>query len=172
MENVSQTIIDKQYQTGIQLISYLNGKNELTLLNEAENNFRKNILLSAASYFEKEISDLIIEFAKIYSKNNELLIAIVNQKAVKRQYFTYFDWDRATNANSFFALFGENFKSTISKIVKQRSDIDDSIKSFLQLGQERNKLVHQNYAEVVLDKTAHEIYSLYQSGLIFIAFIK
>lgn len=166
------TIIDQQYESGSALIIYLKAQQELTLSIEAENNFGKNILLSTASYFENEITETIIEFAKTHSNNDELIISIIKIKAVKRQYHTYFDWEKGTNANIFFSLFGDNFKNIMSKRVKDEPLLEASIKAFLELGQERNKLVHQNFAEIVLDKTAEEIYRLYQTSLLFIKTIK
>jgi hypothetical protein len=166
------TIIDQQYESGNSLVDYLKSQQQITFYNEAENNFRKTILLSAASYFEKEISDTVIEFAKSHTDNNELVVSIIRQKAVSRQYHTYFDWDKATNANKFFSLFGEEFKNKMLVKVKDDPKLVISIKSFLEIGQERNKMVHQNFAEIVIDKTADEIYKLYQTSLYFISIIK
>lgn len=166
------TIIDQQYESGNSLVDYLKNQQQITFFNEAENNFRKTILLSSASYFEKEISETVIEFAKSHTDNNELVISIIKQKAVSRQYHTYFDWDKATNANKFFSLFGEDFKNKMIKKVKDDHKLDKSIKSFLEIGQERNKMVHQNFAEIVIDKTAEEIYKLYQDSIYFIETIK
>ncbi len=166
------TIIDQQYESGNSLVEYLKNQQQITFFNEAENNFRKTILLSSASYFEKEISETVIEFAKSHTDNNELVISIIKQKAVSRQYHTYFDWDKATNANKFFSLFGEDFKNKMIKKVKDDPILDKSIKSFLEIGQERNKMVHQNFAEIVIDKTAEEIYKLYQDSIYFIETIK
>jgi len=172
MTETNQTIIDQQYENGNSLINYLKNQQQITFFYEAENSFRKTILLSSASFFEKEISDTVIEFAKSHTDNNELVIAIIKQKAVSRQYHTYFDWDKATNANKFFSLFGEDFKNKMIKKVKDDANLEASIKSFLEIGQERNKMVHQNFAEVVIDKTAEEIYKLYQSSLYFIKTVK
>lgn len=166
------TIIDQQYESGNSLVDYLKSQQQLTFFNEAENNFRKTILLSSASFFEKEISETVIEFAKSHTDNNELVISIIKQKAVSRQYHTYFDWDKATNANKFFSLFGEDFKNKMIKKVKDDPKLDNSIKSFLEIGQERNKMVHQNFAEIVIDKTAEEIYKLYQDSIYFIETVK
>jgi hypothetical protein len=171
MTTRQQTIIDKQYDSGNSLVDYLKNQQQLTFYNEAENNFRKIILLSAASYFEKEISETVIEFAKTHSGNDDLVISIIKQKAVSRQYHTYFAWDKA-NANSFFGLFGEDFKNKMIQKVKADNRLDESIKAFLEIGNERNKMVHQNFAEIVIDKTAEEIYKLYQSALYFIDTMK
>lgn len=165
------TIIDQQYKNGNSLVDYLRSQQQLTFYNEAENNFRKNILLSAASFFEKEICETIIEFAKSHTHNNELVISIIKQKAVSRQYHTYFDWEKG-NANKFFSLFGDDFKNKMITKVRQHEKLETSIKAFLEIGQERNKMVHQNFAEIVIDKTAEEIYKLYQIALLFIDTIK
>ncbi len=165
------TIIDQQYESGNTLVDYLKSQQQITFYNEAENNFRKTILLSAASFFEKEISDTVIEFARSHTDNNELVISIIKQKAVSRQYHTYFQWESG-NVNSFFGLLGDEFKSRLTKKVKEDENLDKAIKAFLEIGRERNKMVHQNFAEIVIDKTAEEIYNLYQSSIYFIEIIK
>lgn len=165
------TIIDQQYISGNSLVDYLKEQKELTFFNEAENNFRKTILLSTASYFEKEFTDLLLEFAKSQSDENEMIISIIKQRAVSRQYHANFDWE-ASNANKFFALFGTEFKAKMIAQVKDNVDLDKSIKAFLEIGNERNKMVHQNFAEITIDKTAEEIYGLYQTSLLFIETMK
>ncbi len=172
MAEETLTIIDQQYINGNSLVDYLKSQQQLSYYTEAENNFRKNILLSAASYFENEITETVIEFAKVHSDNDDLIISIIKQKAVSRQYHTYFQWDGSKNANSFFSLFGDEFKNKMSKKVKDEPKLEESIKAFYQIGQERNKMVHQNFAEIVIDKTAEEIYKLYQSSLLFLETIK
>lgn len=167
-----ETIIDKMYNDGQQLLDYLSSQNQLSFKSEAENNFRKNLLLSAASYFEKEVSDTIVNSAKSHTNDNALIVALVRSKVVARQYHTYFDWDQATNANKFFSLFGEEFKCQMAAKVKYDINLNNSIKSFLEIGAERNKMVHQNYAEIVIDKTAQEIFDLYKNALYFIDKIK
>jgi hypothetical protein len=165
------TIIDLQYESGNTLVDYLKNQQELTFYSEAENNFRKTILLSAASFFEKEISETVIQFAESHTNNNQLIISLIKQKAISRQYHTYFNWDSA-NANTFFGLFGDEFKFKMIKKVKDDENLDKAIKAFIEIGRERNKMVHQNFAEIIIDKTATEIYKLYQISLYFISTIK
>lgn len=171
MDSASLTIIDQQYTSGNLLINYLKEQKEITFYNEAENNFRKTLLLSAASYFEKEFSDLLNEFAKTQSDDNDMIISIIKQKAISRQYHTNFDWE-SSNANKFFALFGADFKAKMVIQIKENADLDKSVKAFLEIGNERNKMVHQNFAEITIDKTAEEIYTLYQTSLFFIETMK
>ena len=168
---MSVSIIDKQYETGAALIYYLTDKKELSFTSEAENNFRKNILLSAASYFEKEVCDLLIEFAKSHSNNSELVISFIKAKGISRQYHTLFDWDKS-NANKFFSLFGDTFKKRIEAKIESDDTLDKAVKAFLDIGRERNRLVHQNFGETILEKTASEIYDLYKESTKFIDLLK
>src|SRR5690349_9056933 len=141
------TIIDRQFDSGTALVSYLTENREVTLSTEAENNFRKNLLLSVASYFEKEIVDILVEFAVEKSGDNLLVVSFIKTKALSRQYHTLFDWD-VRNANKFFGLFGEEFKASTLKLVNADKTLIQSIKDFMELGSERNRLVHQNFAEL------------------------
>jgi hypothetical protein len=43
-----------------------------------------------------------------------------------------------------------------------------SVRAFLELGNERNRLVHQNYATFPMEKTLDEIYALYQNAVMFV----
>lgn len=165
------TIIDQQYLSGNSLVDYLKEQKELTFYSEAENNFRKTILLSAASYFEKEFTDILFDFAKSQSNENEMIMSIIKQKAISRQYHTNFDWDKS-NANKFFTLFGTEFKAKMNNQIKENAELDKSIKAFLEIGNERNKMVHQNFAEITIEKTAEEIYKLYQTSLLFVETMK
>jgi hypothetical protein len=72
-------------------------------------------------------------------------------------------WDEA-NANQFFSMFGAGFKSTMSRRVKESEELRASVVAFLEVGNERNKLVHQDYATFSMEKTLDEIYELYQKA--------
>ena len=169
---MTKSIVDEQYIQGQGLLRYLLKQQELTLWAKAGEYLKKDILLSAASYFETEISEIIIKTAEIHSSKNQLIVSIIKQKAVSRQYHTYFNWDSAKNANSFFSLFGDDFKVMMQREIATNKSLEESIRAFLQLGQERNKLVHQNYAAITIDKTVKEIYRLYRKSLLFINIIQ
>ena len=74
-------------------------------------------------------------------------------------------------ANKFFSLFGPTFKADRVQDIKNNPDLELAIKSFLELGDERNKLVHQNFADCTIQKTAKEVYDLYQQAAKFIDFL-
>ena len=96
-----------------------------------------------------------------------LVEQFVRNKAVARQFHTWFEWG-ALNANQFFGLFGTDFKTEMSKQVKASEGMQESIRAFLEVGNERNKLVHQDFATFSMEKTLEEIYSLYKKALTFV----
>ena len=95
------------------MIDYLETNKEISLKIVADDNLKKVLLLSAASYFEDEIKDIILSFVEKNSNDNSMIKSFVKNKAVERQYHTYFDWGTG-NANRFFSLFGEEFNPTLS----------------------------------------------------------
>ncbi|PHM06549.1 HEPN domain-containing protein, partial [Nostoc sp. 'Peltigera malacea cyanobiont' DB3992] len=167
---IRQSIVDRIYQDNLDLLKFLEDKNEPSFMVQFNTVFTKTLLLSAASYFEHEICRMVQTFIEYKTQNDECIVSIVKQKAIERQYHTYFDWE-GRNANKFFSLFGKTFKENRLKDVKEDTNLDSAIKSFLELGNERNKLVHQNFADCTIEKTAEEVYKLYQQATLFIDFL-
>lgn len=130
-------------------------------------NLRKGLLLAAASYFESRISSTVMDFVRHSAQRAVLLPNFVRNRAVSRQYHTWFKWDD-NNANQFFGLFGQEFRSMMTARVKQSDEFRDSIRAFLDLGNQRNCLVHQDYASYPLEKTLEEIYAAYNRALYFV----
>jgi hypothetical protein len=95
----------------------------------------------------------------------------IRNKALSRQYHTLFDWG-AKNCNSFLGLFGDDFKSSFCSKISSDKLLEKSIKDFLEIGRERNRLVHQNYATYSLEKTAKEIFELHTSAKSFLLNLK
>jgi hypothetical protein len=56
--------------------------------------------------------------------------------------------------------------------MEKASNDDDKlargIQAFLEIGRERNRLVHQNFGTFTLEKTTDEIYQLYESAIYFV----
>lgn len=161
------TVVDRIHQEFKDLISYLDQRSELSLRSTVDENFRKALLLAAASYFEHRIVSDITVFVIEVSGENSLLIEFVKNKAINRQYHSLFKWDDK-NANHFFGLFGTSFKSFITQELKNDEQLDLSIKAFLEIGRERNRLVHQDFGTFTLEKTSDEIYELYKTALVFV----
>lgn len=140
---------------------------EPSLRATADDNFRKSILLSAASYFEFTLSEAVQAFAIEASNSSELLGALVKRKAIDRQYHTWFDWERS-NANAFYRLFGETFCDFMKHKHASEEWLDPAVRAFMELGRSRNLLVHGNYGAFSLEKTASEIYDSYKLALRFV----
>jgi hypothetical protein len=86
---------------------------------------------------------------------------------VARQYHSWFEWE-GNNANKFFSLFGSEFKLAMNKNIKESTTLGSAVRAFLEVGNERNKLVHQDYATFAMEKTLDEIYQLYRDALLFV----
>jgi hypothetical protein len=162
----SQTPVDRLYEESSSVILAL-GRNEPSLTVAAGDIFRKALILAAASYFEYRVSKCVLDFVFEKANGNGLVVGFVKNKAISRQYHTWFKWDD-TNANQFFGLFGIPFKQMMVERIKTSEELRISIRAFLEVGNERNKLIHQDFASFALEKTLEEIYALYQQSLLFV----
>jgi len=52
--------------------------------------------------------------------------------------------------------------------VKRSEEMRSAVSAFLEVGNERNRLVHQDYVTFPMEKTLDEIYMLYRSALAFV----
>ena len=162
---MQETVVDRLYREYESIVDFI-GPVELSLRNSTEETFRKALLLAAASYFEREIQDHIMVLAGKHS-SSKLIVEFVRNKAIKRQFHTYFQWD-GRNANVFFSMFGEGYKSFMSGRARADHSYGESIRAFLELGNERNRLVHQDFGNFPLEKTSREIFELYKEARLFV----
>lgn len=163
---MAETIIDRAYEDNARLLVYLSERNELSLLRTADDSFRKSLVLSAASLFEHQISEALHSYCDRKSGSDACVLALVRIKALKRQYFSYFDWENK-RPGPFFSLLGEDIGERLkaeSKVEPLKSSVD----AFLELGFLRNTLVHQNFAGYVFEKTNGEVYELYRQASSFV----
>ena len=162
------TIIDVLIARHEEIKAFFETHNEISLKVDRDDEFRKVLVLSIASFFEYQIIDAVSRLAA--STHSEQVESFIKNKAIKRQYHTYFNW-KGNNANQFLGLFGEDFKNRVSKEIRDDSSLAQGCKSFLQLGDERNRLVHENFANASVEKTLQEIIELYRQALVFIEYI-
>lgn len=101
------------------------------------------------------------------SRGDDLTVQFVRNRAINRQFHAWFNWEER-NANQFFGLFGPPFKQLMVQKVRDSEQLRASIAAFLEVGSERNKLVHQDFASFSLEKTLDEIYELYSTALRFV----
>lgn len=162
-------IVEKRYGEFKEIIDHYEKINDISSKNVVDDNLKKVLLLSAASYFEDIIKKIMLEFFDL-NTNSEMIINFIKNKAIERQYHTYFDW-KAKNANKFFSLFGDSFKKDVISEVRTNESLEKSIRDFLELGNLRNELIHENFAVFPIEKTSSEIYDLYCSASKFIDYL-
>jgi hypothetical protein len=68
-------------------------------------------------------------------------------------------------------MFGDDFRSHMVEVVKLDQNMAKSISDFLEIGRERNRLVHQDYGSFFLEKSAEEIFGSYVSAMVFVDFV-
>lgn len=168
---MSEEIVEHTYNKIHAILRFLSDKGEVTFQTDVDNYFRKNFLLTIASYFEDEITKLLIEFTKNKSSNSDELTSFVKNKAIARQYHTYFRWD-SRNANYFLGLFGEVFKAQCTKDIDKNEELSNAISAFIEIGETRNNLVHNNFATFPIEKTTEELFNLYKSAINFILYLR
>ena len=168
--SAQNNVVDVIFEEHQALVHYLTAAGEVSLQNNVDSNFRKTLLLAAASYFETALSDSLIALFSDRTNAAEPMVEFVRNKAIGRQFHSLFQWE-SPNANSFFSLFGANFSHFMRAEVVSDASLDSSIKAFLELGRLRNQLVHQNFASFTLEKTVEEIYASYKVALHFIEII-
>ena len=125
--------------------------------------FAKALLLSVASYFETRMTEGIEQVFLSGTNGSDVLTSFVRKMAIERRYHQWFDWT-APNANKFFAAFGATFRQSMADRVRADTTLDESIRAFLELGNLRNQLVHQNFAQFALPLTAEEIFDRYRKA--------
>lgn len=165
------TLIDNLHADTSQLLMHLTEKGELSLHSFANENLRKVMLLSAASWFETRISAAMLEFAKVHSNGHPGIQSLIKKKAVDRQYHTYFDW-KGEKPGPFYGLFGDVCGDSIKKEITSDPKLKDGIAAFLELGNLRNELVHENFAAFPFEKTAEEVHALYQKAEYFVQYVE
>lgn len=162
--------IERQYQDSQELYEYLVGKGEITFATYINNVYKKVLVLSAASFFESVISKQISEYATKASGSDKRIVNLIENKVIERQYHTLFNWD-AKNTNAFWSLFGEITKAKVREQINGDEELRTSEIDFVELGKQRNLLVHENFAEYDVNITVEEIYKKYKSACKFISFI-
>ena len=155
-----------------ELVEYLELANSLLLRDRAESAFAKTLLIAAASYFEVSLTQVITDLYLEMTQGVEELAEFVKRQAIGRRFAQLFQWGNeespGRNANSFYILFGEGFSAHMKERVRDDRDFDESVKAFLEIGNLRNQMVHENYADFQLNKTVEEVYSLYTRATRFV----
>lgn len=161
------SVVRAIYGDHSELLKYLRAKQEVSFANSIESTLPKVLLLASASHLEYELQESIMNYFREVIGERVHAVSFVQRRAVSYQYHTYFDWT-AGNANKFFSLFGDDFKSMMNERLRADVELAQSVKDFVLLGALRNQLVHQNYASFTMENTAEELWGMYESALKFI----
>ena len=165
-----ETAVDRIHSEYSDVFRFLQLSVEISLPTAMDTNSRKYLLLAADSYFENRIAEDVLGYCQEVVGKNTLVPSLIQNKAISRQYHTCFDWDRDT-ASKFFGLFGPKFRSHMEDLSKADEALRKSIKDFMEVGRDRNRLVHQDFATFPLEKTTDKIYQQYKSALAFVEII-
>lgn len=164
---MSTDVIERLHDGFKELQSFLIENDGVTLVPVVEEIFPKTLLLAAASHFEDRMKRNMKDFVMEITDDDHPLVFLIENKAIERQYHTWFDW-KSRNANTFLKMFGPHFKNYADSLIKKDGDLRESISAFMEIGGERNKLVHQNFADFQMNKTSSEVYNLYKSAKRFV----
>lgn len=85
--------IERQYQDSQELYNYLLSKGEVSFATYIDSVYKKVLVLSAASYFESKVSELISKYATKVSGSDKRIVNLIESKVIERQYHTLFDWN-------------------------------------------------------------------------------
>ena len=160
-------VVDRLHVEFSNLSDFLNAEAGAKFLPIVESYLPRTMLLAVASYFENRLSEEVERMAVEEVGDRHLLTWLVRNKVVRRQYHTWFSW-QSRNVNSFLAMFGKDFKDEATKWIAEDDGLRRSVADFLEIGRERNRLVHGNFGDAPLEKTTADVYSLYESAKLFV----
>ena len=166
----ASTIVDSLHSEIEDLLAFLDKSNEISLRNTVDGNFRKALLLAAASNYEKRLTDAVVNFVQEVTSRDHVVSWLVQNRVVARHYHTWFDWNQA-NANHFFGMFGQSFRRHVQSVIREDDGLSLSVRAFLEIGRDRNRMVHDDFGSFSLEKTSGEIYETYQIGSRFVEWV-
>lgn len=163
------SVVDDFYSNYEDLLTVIDATKQVSLRVWVSESFRRVFVLTMANYLETRVKTLIQELVKKKSASDLVLSFLCN--SMERQYHTYFNWD-TRNANKFFSLFGERFKNEIVKEVESLDELDEGIVAFLEIGNTRNILMHEDLFFVDIgNKTPKEFYESFKSATFFVDYL-
>ena len=164
--NVPDRISELRKDHG-ELIRFLKKEGKITLLTRAEDAFRKTLIVAVASHFEKQLAEAVVDIYFNRTQGSMALATFVRKQAFGRRYSQHFSWE-GKNANSFFSQFGNDFRDHMKRKFQDDQVLKDAVRAFLKLGDLRNNMVHDNFADFQPNITADEVYELYLSAKQFV----
>lgn len=164
---MAENLVTRLYGETSAVYESLLASGEPSFATAVDDTARKILLMASASYFEVQLIEIVKIFADESIGARHPLAEMARRKGIDRQYHTWFDWD-AHDAKQFFRLFGEGFKKFMALKLDSDEAMRASIAAFLDIGSNRNALVHQNFGAYAVEKTTKEIFDTYETALLFV----
>lgn len=159
--------LHEYYEDANRLIGLASSQGDISFVKEIASILQKNYIICCASCFEASLTSQLLKYIETKAGLDSPLLSFVQNKAISRQFHTWFNWD-GNNANHFFGLFGKNFLSYMKQQVKDNCELDQSIRSFLSLGRQRNELAHGNLIHASCNTALEEAYKLANEASLFV----
>ena len=140
------------------------GQQNVSVVSDLEALYSKVLAVSAGSEFEHFVTMTLLAAVKLRSNPDVFSDYLINN-LITRKYFQWFDVDKP-NFNKIWRAFIPDFGNVISAEMEENADAFDKIGDFMTVNQERNRLVHQNFAAASPDFTADEIFSKFSSACV------
>ncbi len=166
---MDNSVVDVRVAEHRSLLAFLIEHGQVSMANDVENDFRKVLVISAASFFEKRIVDALHTFANL-AEARRMGEVLKNTTFKREKYSGLFQWD-GNNVNGFLRLFGLDFMKDLSKEIAADACLQEGMRAFLKLGDQRNRLIHNDFADLSSDQTVDEIYATYETGRAFIDYL-
>lgn len=160
-------VVDRLHGEFSDLEEFLSVADGAKFLPVVESFLPRTMLLAAASHFEKRLSGDVERLAAEEAGDDHVLTWLVRNRVIGRQYHTWFSW-QSSNVNTFLAMFGKDFKEEAAKLISEDENLRKSVIAFLEIGSERNRLVHEDFGDAPLEKTTSDVYDLYESAKVFV----
>ena len=164
---VYTNVVDRLHGEFTDLRDFLSATDGARFLPVVEGYLPRTMLLAVASYFENRLAGEVERFAAEEAGEGHVLTWLIRTKAIRRQYHTWFSW-QSQNVNMFLSMFGQDFKEEASKWIDEDESLRRAVIAFLEIGRERNRLVHENFGDAPLEKTTADVYDLYKSAKVFV----
>ncbi|MBF6195509.1 HEPN domain-containing protein [Nocardia sp. CDC186] len=170
-ESVFDDVINSMHREHQELLAYLRNAGEISFAAALEQSFPKVILLAAASNLEHHTTAVLIDLVTEMASGSAEVVHFLKNKAISRQYHSLFDWD-ANNANKFFGLFGSEFKQRMGDLVRGDLKFAQAVRDFLDIGSQRNNLIHGNFGSFAYEKTSADVIEQYRSACTFVSMLR
>lgn len=148
--------LDAEFKKLEAIVAELISSGKVDMSIDAQHLFAKVFAVCAGSCCEVEIVRILEEYVNWQSRGDDKLFRFVHTVAIDKKYFSLFDWERA-EASAFFSKFGKDFADCMKFAMAKDRSLAEAVRSFLELGKQRNNLVHNDLARIEFEDTLVDV---------------